>query len=60
MIIFGSAARGEMTRDSDVDIIVVSRRFGLKEHFTITPELYDEWHLKQKIDYPVDILLFIP
>ncbi|MBI4167375.1 MAG: nucleotidyltransferase domain-containing protein [Candidatus Aenigmarchaeota archaeon] len=58
IIIFGSAARGEMTRDSDVDIIVVSRRFGLKEHFTITPKLYDEWHLKQKIDYPVDILLF--
>lgn len=58
IIIFGSAARGRMTKDSDIDIIVVSKKFGVKDYFKITPELSDEWHFKQKIDYPVDILLF--
>ncbi|MDI6806969.1 MAG: nucleotidyltransferase domain-containing protein [Candidatus Aenigmarchaeota archaeon] len=58
IIIFGSAARGEMTRHSDVDIIIVSKKYGRKDVFKITPKLYGEWHEKQKIDYPVDILLF--
>ncbi|MBI3413375.1 MAG: nucleotidyltransferase domain-containing protein [Candidatus Aenigmarchaeota archaeon] len=58
IIIFGSAARGEMTKHSDVDIIVVSRKFGVKDMFKITPKLSDEWHFKQRIDHPVDILLF--
>ncbi|RLI98378.1 MAG: nucleotidyltransferase [Candidatus Aenigmatarchaeota archaeon] len=58
IILFGSAARGEFTKDSDIDLIIVSRKFGRKDVFKITPQLYDEWHLKAKIDYPVDILLF--
>ena len=58
VIIFGSAAKGEMKKDSDIDIIVVSKKFGRKDFFKITPKFYDEWHLKQKINYPVDILLF--
>ena len=58
IVIFGSAGRNEMKEDSDVDLIVVSKKFGLKDFFKITPALYDEWHLKQKIDYPVDFLLF--
>lgn len=58
VIIFGSAARGEMERDSDVDIIVASRKYGRKDVFKITPKLYGEWHENLKIDYPVDIILF--
>ena len=58
IVIFGSAGRKEMKADSDVDLIVVSRKYGLRDFFEITPALYDEWHLKQKIDYPVDFLLF--
>jgi len=58
IILFGSAAKGTMTKHSDIDIIIVSRKFGVKDFFRITPKLSYEWHLKQKIDYPVDILLF--
>jgi len=58
VIIFGSAARGEMKKDSDIDIILVSKKYGRKDVFKIVPKLYEEWHEKTKIDYPVDILLF--
>ena len=58
IVIFGSAARGEMIADSDVDLIVVSKKFGLKDFFEITPELYREWHWGEKIKFPVDILLY--
>jgi predicted nucleotidyltransferase len=47
-----------MSRHSDVDIIVVSQKYGRKDVFKIVPELYREWHEKQKIGYPVDIMLF--
>jgi predicted nucleotidyltransferase len=46
-----------MKKDSDVDIIVVSKRYGRKDVFRITPKLYGIWHEKQKNNYPVDILL---
>jgi len=49
IIIFGSAARGEMKKDSDIDIIVVSKKYGRKDVFKITPKLYGEWHEKQKL-----------
>ena len=58
IVIFGSAARGKMSKDSDVDIIVVSEKFGRKDVFNVVPKLYQVWHEKQKIDYPVDIILF--
>lgn len=57
VIIFGSAARGEMNEDSDIDIMVVSRKYGRKHTFKITPKLYEIWHEKERIDYPVDIIL---
>ena len=57
-IIFGSAARGELKRGSDIDLIIVSKKYGRKDVFKIVPKLYEEWHEKQKIDYPVDIILF--
>jgi predicted nucleotidyltransferase len=49
IIIFGSAARGEMRKDSDIYIIVVSKKYGRKEVFKIVPKLYEEWHKKQKL-----------
>lgn len=58
IILFGSAAKGKLKKDSDVDIIVVSRKYGREDVFKITPKLYGEWHEKERIDYPVDILLF--
>lgn len=58
IIIFGSAARGRLRKDSDIDIIVVSKKYGRKDVFKIVPKLYGEWHEKEKIDYPVDIILF--
>lgn len=58
LILFGSAARGKMTEHSDVDIIVVSRKYSSRHFFSICPLLYDAWHIKQKIQMPVDILLY--
>jgi predicted nucleotidyltransferase len=54
IIIFGSAARGEMGEHSDIDLIVVSKKFGTKDIFKIVPKLYGEWYLR----YPVDFLLY--
>ena len=47
-----------MTEHSDVDIIVVSKKYSSRNFFEIVPLLYDEWHTKQKIQMPVDILLY--
>lgn len=58
VFIFGSAVRENMKKDSDIDIIVISKKYGRKDTFKITPKLYGEWHEKQKINYPVDIILF--
>lgn len=44
IVLFGSAARGKMKKDSDVDIIVVSRKYGRKDVFRIIPKLYGVWH----------------
>ena len=54
IIIFGSVARGEMSKHSDIDLIVVSKKFGMKDFFKIVPKLYGEWYLR----YPVDFLIY--
>ncbi|MDY6866124.1 MAG: nucleotidyltransferase domain-containing protein [Halobacteriota archaeon] len=56
LILFGSQAAGDAKMDSDIDLIVVSRK--IKDKLTFLSELYHEWHLNQKIDYPVDFLCF--
>jgi predicted nucleotidyltransferase len=53
IIIFGSAARGKMNKHSDVDMIIVSRKYGRKDVFRIVPKLYGEWK-----GGPADIILF--
>jgi len=56
IIFFGSRVNGKPKRHSDIDLIVVSKRFmGLK--FRRRPLLlYDYWDL----NYPVDFLCYTP
>jgi predicted nucleotidyltransferase len=56
LIFFGSRASGKPKKHSDIDLIIVSKRFnGLK--FRRRPLLlYKHW----KLDYPVDFLCYTP
>ncbi|MBI2079532.1 nucleotidyltransferase domain-containing protein [Candidatus Micrarchaeota archaeon] len=56
MILFGSFARGDYKKDSDVDLIVVSPKFKQVLFSRRNSKLYDHWVL----DYPVDFLCFSP
>ncbi len=56
MILFGSRARGRTHRFSDVDLIVVSRRFRRKDAIERAYPLHLEWDL----DLPVDFLCYTP
>ncbi|MBI2574779.1 nucleotidyltransferase domain-containing protein [Candidatus Woesearchaeota archaeon] len=58
MILFGSVPKGTAGKHSDVDILVVSKKYGAKHFLEITPKLYNEWHLGYKGGYPVDFLLY--
>ena len=52
IILFGSRANGRSHKDSDVDLIVVSKSFEGKKSFKRSPDLRMQWDL----DYPVDFL----
>jgi len=54
--IFGSAARNEMKKDSDVDILLVSKSFAGKKFFKRAVGLRSYW----KLDCPVDFLCYTP
>ena len=54
MLLFGSRARGEGRRDSDVDLIVVSDVFRRKNAVDRACMMRLEWDL----DYPVDFLCY--
>ncbi len=56
MILFGSTARGQTGRYSDVDLIVVSKRFRRKGAIERATPLYLEWDL----GVPVDFLCYTP
>ena len=56
MILFGSRARGDVHRFSDVDLIVVSERLRRKDHIGRAYPLHLEWDLR----YPVDFLCYTP
>ncbi len=56
IILFGSAATGTFTKDSDIDLIIVAKSFKDKKSFKRSPPLYKEWGLH----YPVDFLCFTP
>ena len=56
LIFFGSRARGRAHRDSDIDLIIVSKNFR-KKKFSYRPiGFYNYWDL----DYPVDFLCYTP
>jgi predicted nucleotidyltransferase len=56
MILFGSRARGQSGRFSDVDLIVVSKKFRRKGAIERAVPLYLEWDL----NVPVDFLCYTP
>jgi len=56
MLLFGSQVKGKTHEWSDVDLIVVSKKFKGKRSFKRANKLYDFWF----IDYPVDFLCYTP
>jgi len=56
MILFGSHARGEAHRHSDVDLIIVSRSFGRRNAVDRAYPLRLTWDM----NYPVDLLCYTP
>lgn len=56
MYLFGSQVTGKKHKWSDVDLIIVSKRFRGKGILDRAPPLYMNWGLK----YPVDILCYTP
>lgn len=56
MYLFGSRATGKTRRWSDVDLLVVSKRFRGKGLLDRSPKLYLKW----KLNYPVDFLCYTP
>ena len=54
--IFGSYARGEAKKASDVDLIIVSNKFKNKKFRYRSIGFYKYWDL----DYPVDFLCYTP
>lgn len=58
-ILFGSAARGQMNKNSDIDIIVISREFekmNLEKRLILLSQLRGKKYLK----WPMDILGYTP
>ncbi len=56
LYLFGSRASGKPHRWSDVDLIVVSKRFKGKGILNRSPKLHMKWNL----NYPVDFLCYTP
>lgn len=56
MILFGSRASGSVKEYSDIDLVVVSKKFEGEDFFERPFILYKEWDL----DYPVDFLCYTP
>lgn len=54
IVFFGSRANGTAREDSDIDLIVVVRRYDKN----LVEKLLTEWHEKQNIHYPVDFIQF--
>ena len=55
-ILFGSFARGEAQKDSDIDLILVSSEFEGKSALKRPVRFYIDWNL----GYPVDFLCYTP
>ncbi len=55
-LFFGSRAKGKSGKDSDIDLLLVSKDFRGVKPFKRAVKLYDHWNL----DYPVDFLCLTP
>jgi len=53
IILFGSYARGDSKKDSDIDILILKK--GLKNERTLTNNLYMQFFNK-KISVPIDLI----
>ncbi len=60
IILFGSYARGDYTKNSDIDLIIVSSNFKRKKFVKRSWGFYKFWHLDPEIKYPVDFLCYTP
>ena len=56
MYLFGSMATGKIHKYSDIDLIIVSKKFKGKGVLKRAPQLHMKWNL----DYPVDFLCYTP
>jgi predicted nucleotidyltransferase len=56
VILFGSAASGRTSRDSDVDLVIVSPKFSGMDFFRRGAKMYDYWNIRK----PVDFLCYTP
>lgn len=51
IVLFGSYARGDYTEDSDVDLILVSKKFEGKKFHARFKGLWLKWNLKMPVDF---------
>ncbi len=56
VIFFGSRAGKKFRKDSDVDLIIVSEKFGGMNFFKRVAKMYDYW----ESNYPVDFICYTP
>ena len=56
IILFGSRAQGKTGKDTDIDLIIVSKKFQKMDFFQRGAKMYDHWTLR----YPVDFLCYTP
>ncbi len=57
IILFGSYAKGKAKKDSDIDIIIVSREFQGKHFYMRSVSIRDEFNYLRK---PIDIICLTP
>jgi len=58
MILFGSYASGTITKNSDVDLIIISPDFADIQFTKRSPFLYQLWHMDLNMNYPVDFVCY--
>jgi predicted nucleotidyltransferase len=56
IIFFGSRAGKNYNEDSDIDLMIVSKKFRGLDFFKRVAMMYDFW----KLEYPVDFICYTP